>query len=204
MMGDLWKSKWIYHKEHLYLCLSIYKCSLWQIHWDFGFIPKLERCPGEGNGNPLQDSCLENPMDRGAWRTTVLGVVKSQTPLRDWAQTDGHSFITFWKPTRKEIRKEEMTVSDVARSVSEKSEGRFRQLRSVAVSEITGAGPLNACVANAGQGRVSSLLKCLCVLWSLSLIGSRCLLVSSRPFLHCRFDQSHDQRNLGRKYLLCA
>ena len=57
-----------------------------------------------------------------------------------------------------------MTVSDVARSVSEKSEGRFRQLRSLAVSGITGAGPLNACVANAGQGRVSSLLKCLCVL----------------------------------------
>lgn len=57
-----------------------------------------------------------------------------------------------------------MTVSDVSMSVSEKSEGRFHQLRNVAVSGITGAGPLNACVANAGQGRVSSSLKCLCVL----------------------------------------
>ena len=34
---------------------------------DPGLIPGLERCPGEGNGNPLQYSCLENPMDRGAW-----------------------------------------------------------------------------------------------------------------------------------------
>ena len=37
--------------------------------------------PGEGNGNPFQYSCLENPMDRGAWRTTVHGVAKSQTWL---------------------------------------------------------------------------------------------------------------------------
>ena len=35
--------------------------------------------PGEGNGNPLQYSCLENPNDRGAWRATVHGVTKSQT-----------------------------------------------------------------------------------------------------------------------------
>ena len=35
--------------------------------------------PGEGNGNPLQYSCLENPIDRGAWQTTVHGVAKSQT-----------------------------------------------------------------------------------------------------------------------------
>jgi len=37
-------------------------------------ISGLGRSPGEGNGNPLQYSCLENPMDRGAWRTIVLGV----------------------------------------------------------------------------------------------------------------------------------
>ena len=42
-------------------------------------IPGLERAPGEGNGNLLKDSCLENPMDRGAWRTIVHGVSKSQT-----------------------------------------------------------------------------------------------------------------------------
>ena len=44
-----------------------------------GSIPGLGRSPGEGNGNPLQYSCLENPMDRGAWRATVHGVAQSQT-----------------------------------------------------------------------------------------------------------------------------
>ena len=42
--------------------------------------------PGGGNGNPLQSSCLENPMDRGAWRAVVHGVTKSWTRLCDWAQ----------------------------------------------------------------------------------------------------------------------
>ena len=45
-------------------------------------IPGLGRSPGEGNGNPLQYSCLENLMDRGAWRATVHGVTKSQTQLK--------------------------------------------------------------------------------------------------------------------------
>ena len=40
-----------------------------------------EDSPGGGNGNPLQDSCLENSMDRGAWRATVHGVAKIQTRL---------------------------------------------------------------------------------------------------------------------------
>ena len=48
---------------------------------DLGLIPELERSPGEGNGNPLQYSCLENPMDRGAWQATVHGITKSQTGL---------------------------------------------------------------------------------------------------------------------------
>ena len=46
-------------------------------------IPKWGRSPGEANGNPLQYSCLENPMDRGAWRATVHGVTKSQTRQSD-------------------------------------------------------------------------------------------------------------------------
>ena len=41
---------------------------------DMGLIPGLERSPGEGYGNPLQYSCLEDPLDRGAWQTTVHGV----------------------------------------------------------------------------------------------------------------------------------
>ena len=44
-----------------------------------GSIPGPGRSPGEGNGNPLQYSCLENPMDRGAWQATVHGVTMSQT-----------------------------------------------------------------------------------------------------------------------------
>ena len=46
---------------------------------DPGSIPGLGRSPGEGNGNPLQYSCLENPLDKGAWLATVHGVAKSQT-----------------------------------------------------------------------------------------------------------------------------
>ena len=45
---------------------------------DLGSVPELERSPGEGNGNSLQYSCLENSMDREAWRTMVHGVTKSQ------------------------------------------------------------------------------------------------------------------------------
>ena len=52
---------------------------------DLGSSPGLGRSPGEGNGNPLQYYCLENPMDRGAWWATVYGVAKSRTRLSDFA-----------------------------------------------------------------------------------------------------------------------
>ena len=51
---------------------------------DLGLIPGLGRSPGEGNGNPLQYSCLENPMDGGAWWATVHGVAESWTRLSDF------------------------------------------------------------------------------------------------------------------------
>ena len=54
---------------------------------DLGSIPGLGRPPGEGNGNPLQYSCLENPMDRGAWWATVHGVTKSWTQPSDFTFT---------------------------------------------------------------------------------------------------------------------
>ena len=57
---------------------SVYKAG------DLGLIPGLGRFPGEGNSNPLQYSCLGNPMDRGAWWTTVHGVTKSGTQLSDF------------------------------------------------------------------------------------------------------------------------
>ena len=49
-----------------------------------GSIPGLGRSPGERTGNPLQYSCLENTMDRGAWPARVHGAAKSQTQLRDF------------------------------------------------------------------------------------------------------------------------
>ena len=49
---------------------------------DLGPISGLGRSPGEGNGNPLQYSCLENPMDRGTWQAMVHEVAKSQTRLK--------------------------------------------------------------------------------------------------------------------------
>ena len=54
---------------------------------DVGSIPGLRRSPGIGNGNPLQYSCLENPMDREACHATVHGVSKSQIRLSDWICT---------------------------------------------------------------------------------------------------------------------
>ena len=49
---------------------------------DPGSIPGSGRSPGGGHGNPLQDSCLENPMDKGAWWATVQRVSQSQTQLK--------------------------------------------------------------------------------------------------------------------------
>ena len=53
---------------------------------DSGLIPGSGRSPAEGNGNPLQYSCLENPMDRGAWQATVHGVAQNRTQLK-WLST---------------------------------------------------------------------------------------------------------------------
>ena len=54
---------------------------------DLGSTPGLGRSPGEGNGTPLQYSCLENPMDGGAWYAAVHGVAKSLTRLSDFTFT---------------------------------------------------------------------------------------------------------------------
>ena len=60
---------------------------------DASSIPGSGRSPGGGNGNPLQYSFLENPMDRGAWQATVHGITKSQTWLGDWTQST-HTHIS--------------------------------------------------------------------------------------------------------------
>ena len=63
------------------------KSSAWN-EGDPGSIPGWGRSPGEGSGNPLQYSCLENPMEGGAWQATVHGVAKSQTQLSDFTFTE--------------------------------------------------------------------------------------------------------------------
>ena len=69
---------------------------------DAGLIPGLRRCPGEGNGNPLQYSCLGNPMDRRAWRTIVHGVTKSQiwlsngTTTTNIPKTNSKYYYSWW------------------------------------------------------------------------------------------------------------
>ena len=55
---------------------------------DVGLIPGSGRFPGEGNDNPLQYSCLGNPLDRGAWWATVQGVTKNRTRLKDCAHSN--------------------------------------------------------------------------------------------------------------------
>ena len=60
---------------------------------DMGSIPVLGRIPGEGNGNPLQYSYLENPMDKGAWQAIVHGVTKNQTQLRRLSTAQKDVFI---------------------------------------------------------------------------------------------------------------
>ena len=63
-------------------------------------IPKSRRSPGGGNGNPLQYSCLENPMDRGAWWAIVHGAAESQTQLSNstWKYKGISWFVTIgWK-----------------------------------------------------------------------------------------------------------
>ena len=64
---------------------------------DKGSVPGSRRSPGGGNGNPLQYSCLENPMDKGAWRVTVHGVLKTLTWLKPVSTQHTHMCIYMLK-----------------------------------------------------------------------------------------------------------
>ena len=86
---EWWGDSWFW-KQSGQTHLSVICCSLVVKNplgkagniWEMDSVPGLRRAPGEGNGNPLQYSCLENPMDRGAWRAPVHGVAKSRTRLK--------------------------------------------------------------------------------------------------------------------------
>ena len=71
---------------------------------DLGSIPGSGRSPGEGNGHPLQYSCLENPMDRGAWQATVHEVTKESdmtSQLNNNPASDPHPWpLLYWKSLR--------------------------------------------------------------------------------------------------------
>ena len=60
---------------------------------DLGSIPRSGRSPGEGNGNPLQYSCLQNPIDGGAWKATDHGVTNSWTRLSDFTFFNLHRYM---------------------------------------------------------------------------------------------------------------
>ena len=103
--NPIWKrnSILIYRKHWMILKMLVLQClyiALLRLakSWQNAFhnpvsvlIPGLGRSPGEGSGNPLQYSCLENPMDRGAWWATVCGAQKSQT----WLSNDNNNTILF-------------------------------------------------------------------------------------------------------------
>ena len=86
----LWKSLQRYGASLVAQRLKASACNA----GDLGSIPGSRRSPGEGNGNPLPYSCLENPMDGGAWWATVHGVTKSRTWLSHLTFTE---IWTFWE-----------------------------------------------------------------------------------------------------------
>ena len=96
------------HSTHIYVCGGVEVSLTTPESWESFYEPTLRMAleishwiitrnflvNGEGNGNPLQSSCLGNPRDRGAWQGRVHGVTKSQTRLSDWAQ---HTYICVWR-----------------------------------------------------------------------------------------------------------
>ena len=87
---------------------------------DPGVIPGLGRSPRVGNGKPLQYSCLENSMDRGAWQGTVHGVEKSQTRLSDF------TFTFTFKP---HIRANPLEKTGMLGKIESKRRGRRQRMR---------------------------------------------------------------------------
>ena len=83
MLGPRIKVNWKWSNRRLGFPSSsdgkTYACNA----GDLGSIPGSGRSPGEGNVNPLPYPRLENPMDRGTWRATVIGIAKSRTRLSD-------------------------------------------------------------------------------------------------------------------------
>ena len=86
---------------------------------DVGSIPGLRRFPEGGNGNPLQYSCLENFMDRGAWWATVHGVAKTQTWLNNRAQEEWSCLETSKQQYLKEAKLDISWINPWTRKLTE-------------------------------------------------------------------------------------
>ena len=113
---------------------------------DMGSIPGSGRSPGGGPGNSLQYSCLEDPVDRGAWQTTVHGVTRSRTRLKRLSMQSGCWFAVshkLWLATQKQ----QCECSRVTTSLEETEAGGCDELGSAMESEPVahppGAGPFS-------------------------------------------------------------
>ena len=82
LISDVQESDSVIH-TYIYTCVCVCVCvfffRFFSIKGELGSIPGSGKSAEEGNGNPLQYSCLENPMDRGAWQVKILGVAKNWT-----------------------------------------------------------------------------------------------------------------------------
>ena len=94
---------------------------------DLGSIPGSERCPGEGNGNLLQYSCLENRMDGGAWRARIHEVTNSQTQLSDFTffLTEAEDINKRWQEYTEEMYKTDLHDPDRSRWCDRSPRARY-------------------------------------------------------------------------------
>ena len=113
-MADM---KWFLHVCFIHYALLYYTWTFLKVGFPDGSVVKKSACQcrrsgfdpwsgkslGGGNGNPLQYSCLKNPLDRGARRATVRGVAKSWTGLSDWAYTSVRSQRIMWESVRQKV-----------------------------------------------------------------------------------------------------
>ena len=86
-----WKIPWMEEPVRLQSMGSLQSDTTKQLHFHF-----LLSCIGEGNGNPLQCSCLENPRDRGAWWADVYGVAQSRTRLQSLSSSSSSMWVILW------------------------------------------------------------------------------------------------------------
>ena len=145
---------------------------------DPGSIPGSGRSPGEGNGNPLQYSCLENPMDGGAWQATVHGVAKSRTWLSDFTFTSWHVYSgpNFYKKSHQPRR--QINVGTALRDLKVKPWNSSSRAIRRNIEEISY--PLGQCNALKELSFIWYHLKCVHTLYfHISLTNTWCTLIGA-------------------------